>query len=273
MANLLDTIRTNSQSLPEQGVTDESNKLQTLLRAKSGKAVTGAAPAVSNLGEQQADVQANEQIQNQVMPQAVMQNTQQAIQSEGIQQQEDQQKASIAQARGLDTVQNRIRTQQVLDDLGRNKESLDLQKDNASLEQVASSLRLQDKQYLDNLQREGNTRRLNNSLEFNEALTQSIFDDNQDLLEKNLAGQSILNANQRDFSKALAQMGANDAYSMFKTGQQTAQEQQMWQSIGALGTAGVGAYGNMSDAADKKEYYTTGAGANDNSYAATQARK
>lgn len=247
MANLLDTIRQNSQQLPEQGMTDESSRLQGLLRAKSGKAIEGAPVAASSLGEQQAVTQTNQTIQQQVQPQAAIQGAQQATQQAGIQQQEQQQTAEIKQQRRFDDMRTQLQTQQLLNDLQRDRDTLDMRKDGARLEQLASNLRLQDKQYVDNLQREGQKRRLDNSLQFNEALTQSIFDDNQKLLEKNLDGQSVLNANDREFRKALAQMGADDAYSMFREQQKAAQQQQMWQSLGALTTAGIGAYGTIKD--------------------------
>lgn len=247
MANLLDTIRSNSQKQPEQGMTDETQRLQGLLRAKSGKALGGSAVGPSSLGEQQAVTNTNQTIQNQVQPQAAIQNAQQDQQSSQIQQQEGQQRADISLANKFDNIQNKVRTSQLLNDLQRDRDTLDMRKDAARLEQVASSLRLQDKKYVDNLQREGGKRRLDNSLEFNQALTQSIFDDNQDILQKNMDGQSILNANDREFRKSLAQMGADDAYGMFREQQKAAQQQQMWQSLGALTTAGIGAYGTYAN--------------------------
>ena len=53
---LMDTIRGNLETKPEGGgVQDQTQRIQSLQRAKTGKATdTGAAPRLSNVQEQQA---------------------------------------------------------------------------------------------------------------------------------------------------------------------------------------------------------------------------
>lgn len=240
MANLLDTIRQN-----KPGVTDESQKLQGLLRAKSGKAVAGPEVASSNLGEQQAVAQSQQQIQNEVVPQAQIQEQGQRQQTAGIKQAESQQVQGIEQSRRFDTIENRLKTQQILNDLERNKGQIDLARDKAQLEQVGQNLRLQNKQYIDNLQREGNRARLGNQAEFQEALADSVLGDSRELLEKNLGNKSILDATDRDFQKSLTEMDVNHAYDMFKREKKEQKERALYQSIGGLTQAGIGAAGSM----------------------------
>lgn len=247
MPNLLDTIRQNS--LPQQqGVTDETSKLQALLRAKSGKAVPGSEVAASNLGEQQAVAQGNQQIQTQVAPAIQMQQAGQEAQSAGIQQQEEQQVQQIEQTRKFDNIQNKLKTQQLLNDLERDKGRIDLARDKARLEQVGAQLRLQDKKYIDNLQREGQKARLGDSINFQESMAQSVLGSNKELLEKNLGNKSILDVNDRDFQKSLAQMGASDAYKMFKDDAKAQKERALYTGIGGLVSAGAGAYGASAGA-------------------------
>lgn len=246
MANLLDTIRQNNPGVQQQGVTDESSKLQTLLRAKSGKAVGGSGVSASNLGEQAAVAQTNNQMQNQVAPAAEIQNQGQQAQQAQQTQTTNLQTQDVEQQRKFDTIQNKMKTNQLMSEFERNKGSIDLARDKSQLEQLGFQLRLQDKGYLDNLQREGNTRRLGDQQEFNEALADSVLGDQRQLLEKGLGNKSILDADDREFKKSLANMDSAYAYDMFRKDQSAAKERAMWSGIGGLATAGVGAYGSMS---------------------------
>jgi hypothetical protein len=246
MANLLDTIRQNSQTLPEQGVTDESQKLQTLLRAKSGKAVGGGPVASSNLAEQSAVAQTNQQMQQQVAPVAAIQSATQAQQSSDIQQGEQLQRAEVAQSRRFDDAQTRIRTEQVLRDLERNKGEVDEKTKNAQVEQVAATLRLQNKQYIDTLQREGELARLTDDGQFRRQAMQSALMGKAEILGKGKDTEAVLNSSDRDFQKQLAQMGVDDAWAIFKQDAAAAKQQAMWSGIGELGKAGIAAYGTAT---------------------------
>lgn len=242
MANLLDTIRQNSQ--PQQaGVTDETQKLQTLLRAKSGKASSGSAVGASNLGEQQAVVDTNTQLQSQVAPAAAIQAQSLAGQQQAQQQQEQLQTSEIEQSRKFDTIQNRLKTESLLSEFERNKGQIDLNRDRANAEQLGQQIRLQDKQYTDNLSREGAQARLNDSLSFNKAIARSTFGDAEEILQKGLKGKSVLDANDREFSKSLAQMGIEDAWGMFRADQRASQQRAMWTGIGSVVGAAAGAAG------------------------------
>lgn len=243
MPNLLDTIRQNNPALQQQGVTDESQKLQGLLRAKSGKAVEGGGVASSNLGEQQAVTQANTQMQNQVAPQVAIANQGQQQQQQAQGQQETQQVQAVEQQRKFDTVENKMKTNQLMNDFQRNSGRVDLARDKSSLEQLGFQVRLQNKQYTDQLQREGNMRRLSDQNQFNQQLSQTILGDQQSLLEKQLGNKSVLDASDRDFKQAMAKMDVGAAYDMFKTEQAAAKQRAMWSGIGSVVTTGVGAYG------------------------------
>lgn len=273
--NLLDALRQgNNQALQKPGLTDETSKLGTLLRAKSGKAVGGPEASASNLQEQQAVVQSGQQMQEQVAPQAAIQQAGLEQQQVGQQQQEEQQVQEIQQARKFDTIQNKLKTTSILNELERDKDRLDIAKDKAKLEQVGFQLRLQDKQYLDNLQREGSRSRLNSEVGFKEAMADEVLGNSKQLLSKNLEGRSVLDADDRTFRKSLAAMGVQDAYGMFKEDQKSAKQRAAWEGAGALGTAGIGAAGTYAESQSKSEYYGKGGkGENVQGYEAEQYRK
>lgn len=249
MANLLDQIRQNSQQMAsqKQGLTDETSKLSTLLRAKSGREVGGGDTGASNLGEQQAVANTNNQMQNIVAPAAAIQAAGQGVQAATQEQELNQQKSDIAQSRNLDTVQTRIRTDALLQNLEQSRGKLDQQQRDASVNQIAQNLRLQNAQYVDSLQREGARNRLDNENDFNQAIAQTTFGDNKELLETSLGNKSILDASDRDFSKAMGSMSTENAYDIFKNDMKSQKERGMYQAIGGLVTAGVGAAGKYSE--------------------------
>lgn len=267
MANLLDTINQNSQAAAtqEQGNTDETQKLSSLLRAKSGKAVdTSSGVAQSNLGEQSTVAQTNQAMRGQVAPQA-------AIQAAGQQQQAAQQTQAaglqsqqISQSKKFDDLSTQLKTDATLSDLERNKGQIDQKRYDSQLNQVAQTLRLQNTQYVDNLQREGATARIDNTNGFNEQYEKAIFDNNAEVLTKNLNNKSILSANDNDFRRALAQMSASDAYSVYQAQAKADKDQALYKALGAMGEAGAGAYGNYADKQDKQNASSSNSSASSN---------
>lgn len=246
MANLLDTIRQNNPALQQQGQTDQSANLQTLLRAKSGKAISGPEVAASNLQEQQTVDQTNNQLQNQIAPAAAIQNQQQQQQAVTQAQQVNQQGQEIAQQRKFDTLQTRLKTDQILSDLERNKGQINMQRDRAAVEQLGTNLRLQDQNYTQQLQREGNLARLGDQNSFQQSLQRNILGDNQQLLEKQLGNSSVLDANDRQFKQAMANMDINTAWDMFHNDMVAQKQRALYTGLGSLATAGIGAYGAMN---------------------------
>lgn len=265
--NLLDAIRGNS--LPQQqGVTDETSKLQRLLRAKSGRDISGPDVGSSNLGEQQAVAQTNQTLTNQVAPQIDLQRTAQEQQAQTQESEFNTQKQSIDQARSFNTLESKMKTNSLLSDLERGKGQMDLAREKAATNQLAVNLRFQNTKYVDDLQREGAKNRLNNQLDFEQALTNSILGDNQQLLEKQLGGKSILSADNRDFNGAMARMGLDDAYAMFRSDVKSGKQRALYTGLGNVVTAGVGAAGKMSGsgtetAADNTQTTNTSGGWND----------
>lgn len=258
MANLLDTIRQNNQQLTKpQGVSDQTAQLSTLLRAKSGKQVGTPSIASSSLGEQQAVAETNQSLQG-VRNQASIQQAGLEQQQAAEQQQTQLQKADIRQQNKFDTIQNKLKTDSLLSELERNKGKLDTARYQSSMEQLGANLRLQNTQYIDNLEREGARARLDDDVKFKEEMARATFGDQQDLLQKALGNKSVLDANEREFQKSMAQMGLDDSYAMFRAQQRNEAQRALYSGIGAITTAGIGAYGTFKDRAPTDEGGTTG---------------
>jgi len=242
MASLLDTIRGNlgQQSAQQAPMTNETERVRKLLGAKTGKAVSQADPniAQSNLAEQAA-VDQTRLGQQQLATQGQMQQQELAQTQQGLQQQEQIQRANIDLQAKANTLQNRVQTDQLLGDLSRDRASLDLDKDRAKLEQLSHNLALQDKQYIDNLQRMGQVNRLDDELSFKEQLTKAVFQDSTDLLNEDLARRAVDAQSARDWNMYLAKN--NLAYLLSRDARQTkaANEAARWSAGSQILGAGI----------------------------------
>lgn len=232
MANLLDALKPQMQ--------DTTSGLATLLRAKSGKAVAGPSTALSTQQEQAAlaqTVQAMQPVEAAAETQAMAQEQQ----AREVEQRAEQQQTEIAQAREANRMQTQLRTDQLLQELEQGRGKMDLARYQSNLEQVGFNLRLDNKEYVDNLQREGARARLNDRVQFEKQLALSTLANNKELLEKELGNRSVLAASDREFSKKLAEMGIQNAWQILNNDIKAAQEIGQAQAVGGLITAGVSA--------------------------------
>jgi hypothetical protein len=162
--------------------------------------------------------------------------------AKGVAQQSEEEKQArtgISLQQNQNQMQDRIRTQNLLSDLERDKGSLNIEKDRSRLEQLSSNLALQDRKYLDELQREGARKRLNDQLAFDEELTRSAMGNSTDILKQYLGNQSILGANDRAFKRAMGQLSLDDALAMARGNQKAAAEAGKWSAAGGLLNAGI----------------------------------
>lgn len=258
MANLLDAL---NQAAPAQspGLTGETQKLAGMLRAKSGKAGVAPGLAMSSQAEKAAVAQTGQDMA-QVQRAQTLQQTGQQQQAAAQEQQTGQQLKSVEMQRQQNQVQTQLRVNQTLQDLEQGRGKMDMARYKAGLEQVGQDLRLQNRQYVDNLQREGSRARLDNELQFKEQLARSVFDDNQNLLTKNMKNKSILNANDREFAQAMARMGASDAYAMFRSEMKGSKEAAKYGALSSLITTGIGAAANYKSSPTASDTKTVATG-------------
>jgi hypothetical protein len=257
--NLLDALKPQMQ--------DTTSGLATLIRAKSGKAVAGPSTALSTQQEQAALAQTAQAMQP-VEAAAETQTMAQEQQAREVEQRAEQQQTEIAQAREANRMQTQLRTDQLLQELEQGIGKMDLDKYQFSLEQIGFNLRLNNKEYVDNLQREGARARLDDKIQFEQQLFRSLLADNKELLEKQLGNKSILEANDREWRIRLEQMGSQVAYDLFRNEMKAEQERQIATGIGSIVTAGVGAYGTYQTDQAKKAYYSSPDGVKDTSFEA-----
>lgn len=245
MPTLLEKIQQSlDQAVPTSGAgmqnQGQSQKIARMMAARSGKA--GGAPVpMSNIGEQSANTETQQQLDQ------VRQNVEAlksgAADTIGQQTTEaDRAQAGVNLQRDAQQQKMSQQTQQLLQEFNQSKGQLDQQKDQAKLEQLASNLALKDRKYLDNLQREGKRRRLDNALRFKQELVSSLMGENEQILRKFLGNKSILEANDRDFQRALGRMELDDILSMAKAEAKAAKTQALYSGISTMAGAAASAY-------------------------------
>jgi hypothetical protein len=232
--NLLDTIRQNSQKM---GMTDETQKTAQLLRAKSGK--SGAATPQSNLGEAAAVDAGNAELGQTNQANQLIQSNLEQKQMELDQSQKNSSRA-IETERNRNQLESRLQVESVLRDLERDMGKVDMNRDQARFEQVASGLRFQNQQYMDNLEREGKRSRLDDKLAFDQHLQQAVYDDSLALLQKHLGNKSILDMDDREFEVLLAKMDSRTLWREYQDTVDAARKRAPWVAATGATTSIIG---------------------------------
>lgn len=255
MASLFDMISKNLKggaTAPEAqagALKDNTAGMQTLLRARGGKAVGGGtAPALSNLTEQMAASQAAQEA-DRLAQEA-------KIADVGMQQQlaqaKESEEADIAQLdesrmSQQDEYQNRL--DGILNDFSQQGAKLDFNKNRAKLEQAGFLMRLSDDKYLTNLEIEGRKNRLESEAAFDEALARAAFADEFELMRDDLEFRAMIKADDRKFREELANMDINTALALASAANQQAAQTQMWSGLSTLAQAGAQAFSNTGGSA------------------------
>lgn len=237
---LLEALQAQKQkqaAAPAPGTTDLTRKL---LLAKSGKAgaAGGGQPNISNLGEQAAIQQTNADL-GQVEKQGQIADQAEAMATEGVQEAERAGRTSLGQQRQGNQLQLKMDTNRLFRDIEESGKKLDFEKDKAQLDQLSQNLRLQDQQYVDKLQHEGQKARLDNDLDFEKEYQKSQLGDLEDLYRTKLGVNNLLSAKERDLKKFMGTMDINDAIAIAKSNGKRAAIQQKWQGIGNAAEAGI----------------------------------
>jgi hypothetical protein len=239
MAGLLDSINKQLGTPGQAPALGATQQVGGLLRAKLGKAsTTGAVPAQSNVQEQLAQ----QDTQNQLKSVANVG----AIQGEAMQQQAADQnlQASQQQAQHQETragLQDQFsrQTNQILDDLRNNRAQLNTSQQLAKMEQAGFMIRGMNDQYVNELKRQGQLGRLNNNVNFREAAAQDIMSDEMELFKNQMEFKQMFDMNDRAFNEQLSAMSDNFALKMGDIAAKEASSQMMFSGASSAVSAGL----------------------------------
>lgn len=240
---ILEALQQSTQTgAPNQqlgSMTDETQRAQTLLSAKSGKAgSSSAAPRQSSIAEtlaaNQGDV-ASQQLGQQAN-----------LQAQQLSQQQEQNKQQLNQGmsqlneKDLDAQDNYTRqATSILNDLARKGDELDFKKDKAKLEQAGFNMRLSNDQYVKNLKREGEKARLTNANNMKEAIANSVFSNEQDLMKDDITFRNLMKAKDRSYQDDLANINLDFALKMSQASNEGANQRALWSGIGQTVSGGA----------------------------------
>lgn len=227
------------------GMQDMGAQTQKLLQAKTGKQVaTGAGPAASSLGEQQAVTQTGQQL-GQVQARGQLIGTQQQQTAEAQQQSFDIQSRQQEQKKRAFKQQADQQISGLVADFQRQKEEGRYREAAADVEQAGFLARLSTDQYVNELQKQGQINRLEDMASFREQFNESLYEGMEELLQKDLSFKSMINADQREFEKGLANMNLDAALNIIKLNAKTASQQAQWNAFAQMLGAGVKAAGSQ----------------------------
>lgn len=246
---LLDIIQQNLATASSQpaGTTDQTGRARTLLAAKSGKQVgAGQLAPQSAVGEAAAVDQTNQGL-SALQPQGQLAAAEVAQQQGAQQAQEQTARDDLALRQKQLQQRTELNRQQLFGEVARENRKLDSERDAAKLEQLGATLRLNDKKYVDTLALEGQRQRLDNEVQFKEALQKAVFGSNLDLFRDKLDNRDVLYANDRQFADALAKIDVNAALQMAGNEARDAQAAAKIGAATSLANTGIGAYGTYAN--------------------------
>lgn len=255
MANsLLDIIQQHSAAIAGQQAPAENDTQQAagLLTAKSGKAIGSPTGdyALSNQQETAANDATTSTMQNTVAPTAAIQQQGLQQQQAAVQQQGQQAMQSVGTQSKFNTLQTQIQTKSMLDNMSQQKGEIDIQRDRAQVDQVATNLRLSNQAYTDQLTLEGSKARLDNQLDFQQALAESIFGEKMGILNQTLGDRTVLDASNNQFKQAMSNMSTDAAVDMMNAEIAQQKQRAVWGAAGSLATAGIGAAASKPSTGD-----------------------
>lgn len=221
----------------------QTEQASGLLRAKlTGKATTsGTTPSAGGMAESQAQM-ATKQAGRQQQFQGRLQGQQLEQQETTQQQQFEEQELNIMDK--FEEVQESAKREadKILQEFARGGRQLDDQKAGMRAEQAGFLVRLQNKEYVANLQQEGQKARLENDIEFKTKATEQAFADEQALMRDQYTAKKIANMNQREWDRELAGMDINYILGAHSAQMAADSQQQVFTSAGNLASAGTEAY-------------------------------
>jgi hypothetical protein len=232
-------------------VTGQTEALQRISQAASGKAVPGAGMGTGPARSTQAELAVVDQVkrgQDELFKQNQMQQLALAQEQKSIQDQADFKNRLLSEDQ-LAARDKYLTTQErILNEYSNNQRQLDLNKDKARLEQLGFSMRLSNDKYLQELDRQARMANLSDAVAFEEEMYRTIFADEEELFRDNLDFRALMAADERSFRDEISQISLDMALDLSRAENKALSQKQMWDGIGGLmqaGAYGYAAFGEM----------------------------
>ena len=135
----------------------------------------------------------------------------------------------------------------ILQDFEQGRAKLDLGKDKARMEQALFGMRLSNKKYLDQLEIQGRKRRLDNAVQFKEALAETLFKEELDLLKSDIQFRRALAGDERAFEKLVSSINIDAALRMAMQEAEATNIAQIVSGAKQVVTGGIQAYATKEE--------------------------
>ena len=252
---LLETLQTSQASEVSPGVGPQQQQAQQVLTTKAtglAASTTGTGPAASSqaakLGLQEGKrLQGEQALAGRLQDVEVLERAK--SQEAQLTRAEKQQTFDLKSMK--DEFQNKANT--MIDDFVMKKREQSDEQQKNQMENIGQLLRLSNTKYLDELKIAGQTRRLKDSIEADEAYAKTALGNSLDFLKDDLAYKKFMNSDDREFQKDIAGMDINYAMDMARESAKTNSQIQQTEAIGGLFSAGVQGVKASSDYSDKKD--------------------
>lgn len=233
MATLLETLKRQTP--------DQTQRLGKIMQAKTGSATVDRGPAISQVAERQAlaDTRAGA---DQLRTQQILEGERQAQQERGARQEFEGRKAQLAQQEEKLNQELRQKTASILGELERSGREIDLRRDAFQLAQLGQAEALQNKEYVNSLEREGQLRRLDDEQQFKNELQQSIFSDMLDLWESDAEFNQTMAKNEAEFNREVADIDLDMAMKMADSAAKQANLRAQYEGVSGLLSGGAQAF-------------------------------
>jgi hypothetical protein len=135
-----------------------------------------------------------------------------------------------------------VNTDNIFREFERSNKELAYRKDAAQLEQVGFLMAMKDKSYMDELNRIGAERDLQDKMNYQEEMQRLVWGQELDLQMDQMKFKSKLNASQREWNEYLSRIDAEGALALAKATLADESRTQMISGVGNLAKAGIDAY-------------------------------
>ena len=208
----MDILNQNQQQATGAGqsFTQQATQMQ---QALTGKSVAPAPIQKSNIAEQTATAAAQVPVKQEL---AKAQTQQQGadLQAAATAQKDRENDQQYQQKRAAIVADTQRKMDALYNNVTQNYASMDEKQQAASMQQIEFYHNLSDTKYIDQVQQEGEKRRLDDSTQLKTAMMYATFDDNITLVKNSQDFQAAFNADNRTFQQYLATIRPDFAINM-----------------------------------------------------------
>lgn len=166
--------------------------------------------------------------------------------------QRDDQITQLGQQSRAEKQKYEMKATSILDNLDAQMGKLSQAERMDQMEVAGSYLRLQDEKYRYEIADVGRRKRLDNATNFDLELKKAVFDDEADLLQNNIEFSNMMNMDDREFKKSLANMDITMASQLATSQAKSASEVGMYSAGGTMVTGAFSAYAKSKAGEPKK---------------------